>query len=362
MPPAWDTDAELPALGLGTSHLNGLVGEKAVLTALQIGYRLLDCAKAYGNERHVGQALRAAVQMGVCSREEVIIMSKVWNDDHRPHCVANSCRQSLSKLGLAYLDVLLVHWPVAWQKGTVLCPDTGVTMQDTWKAMEDLVDQGLVRAIGVSNFSIQHLEQLLSFARIRPVSNQVELHPLLAQPELHRYCTAQKIRLMAWTPLGMFRKEVVHHPVIERIANSRQVNTSQLILAWHISRQVIALPKSSSAAHLHENFQALQLAPLTAAEMQDIASIDKHKRLRGDILGVFERQPPPPLGWLPFLLRTLGRTLFFFFPHVLNFTRPQQSSTELFLPVSELNLLEQCKLGLWSSALLYYALRTLGAI
>lgn len=191
----------IPALGLGTAWLRKEAGKDALRAALGHGCRSFDCAKVYGNEALVGEVLKEAVDSSAVKREELYIASKVWNDDHRPDMVASACRASLARLQLSYLDLYLVHWPVHWRKGTIGCPDSGVTMAETWEAMERLVDEGLVREIGVSNFGPKKLGELLQTCRIRPVVNQVELHPQLQQPALVKFCQDNKVTVTAWSPL-----------------------------------------------------------------------------------------------------------------------------------------------------------------
>lgn len=178
--------------------------------------------------------------------------SKVWNDDHRPEHVAAACRASLARLQLSYLDLYLVHWPAAWRKGTIGCPDHEVDLMDTWRAMELLVDQGLVRHIGVSNFGEQRLTRLLNEARILPRCNQIEIHLQHQQCDLVKFCQKNGIVVTAWSPLAKGGL-VNDHPVVAAIAARRGISTSQLVLLWHFSRGVVAIPKSSNPEHIRDN-------------------------------------------------------------------------------------------------------------
>ena len=174
-----NTGAAMPLVGLGTAHLYREKGRAALRDALAAGYRHVDCAKVYGNEHLVGEELTSAMTRLGIARDELFIVSKLWNDDHAPEDVAAACRRSLSDLQLDYLDLYLVHWPLDWRKGTVLCPGN-TPMIECWRAMEKLVDEGLVRAIGVSNFDESQLRELVDNVdvRLKPAVNQVELHPL----------------------------------------------------------------------------------------------------------------------------------------------------------------------------------------
>ena len=185
---------EIPTVGFGTARLFGNKGKAAVKTALTCGVRQLDCAKVYGNEALVGNALREFLEeTPSVSREDIFITSKIWNDDKHPANVLPACRRSLDLLGIDYVDLYLIHWPAQFKKGTFGAKDSSFTLKDTWRAMEALVENGLVKSIGVSNFGVKLIEELCAFAKVMPVVNQIEVHPQLQQERLVKYCKSKGI-------------------------------------------------------------------------------------------------------------------------------------------------------------------------
>ncbi|KAI9314131.1 NADP-dependent oxidoreductase domain-containing protein [Dichotomocladium elegans] len=267
------TGAQIPTIGLGTWLSKPDEVRKAVLHALKTGYRHLDCAYVYRNEDEVGQGLR---ESGV-AREDVFITSKLWNTHHRPEYVKAAVRASLRALGIEYLDLYLIHWPVSFvpngaPEDTLTVPtleylfpqkDGNVHIEDvdfaaTWKAMEELVDEGLVKHIGVSNFDIPKIEYVLKNARIRPAANQVELHPGLLQPELLEFCKKEKIHITAYSPLGnnIYGKErIIDDPAIKNIAKKLNKSPAQICIAFAAQRGVSVVPKSVTPSRIEENFQ-----------------------------------------------------------------------------------------------------------
>ena len=175
-------------MGLGTwQAARGVVG-RAVSDALRLGYTHIDCAAAYANEEEVGEALTTAFEAKTITRDEVFITSKLWNDRRKANDVRDGCLQSLQDLNLSHLDLYLIHWPVVWKRGTLMQPDNSASIAECWRAMEQLVEDGLVKAIGVSNFTEKELRELLKTAKIKPAVNQIEVHPRLPQDELVAYC------------------------------------------------------------------------------------------------------------------------------------------------------------------------------
>lgn len=284
---------EIPSIGLGTWKSKPGEVRDAVATALRAGYRHIDCAWIYGNEREVGEGLREVFEEGTLSREEVWITSKLWNDRHAPEDVGPALQESLDNLGLEYLDLYLIHWPVAHRRGTVL-PKTADEqlslderpLAETWKAMEELVDERRCRSIGVSNLSRKKLEGLLPATRIRPAMNQVELHPYLQQPDLVEYCKKENILLTAYSPLGSRDRAsamkgddepvLLEDPVVNAIAE-RHGSPARVLIAWALARGTVVIPKSVNRERIRHNLTAAEVA-LSEEEMNQLAKLDRARR------------------------------------------------------------------------------------
>ncbi len=255
---------KMPWFGLGVYKVQeGEEALQSVMAAMKAGYRSIDTAALYQNEESVGQAIK---ESGV-PREELFITTKVWNEDQRNDSVLEAFETSLQKLGLDYVDLYLIHWPVKEK------------YKQTWKVLEQLYKEGRVCAIGVSNFQIHHLEDLLSVAEIKPMVNQVELHPLLAQTELRDYCRKQEIQIEAWAPLGQGR--LLEHPVLQEIAAQHNKTTAQVILRWDIQNQIVTIPKSVKEFRIIENANIFDFA-LTESDIQKINSLNENKRFGAD--------------------------------------------------------------------------------
>lgn len=266
----------MPLLGLGTYKI-----ERAdqVTAALAAGYRHLDCAPAYGNEAAVGEAVAAFLsEHGPDSRSQLWITSKIWNDAHRPDAARASVARSLADLGVDYLDLLLVHWPIAWVPGTQ-DPDPGVTMAETWAALEGLVAEGLVRHLGVSNFGLPAVEEVLGFAKVRPVVNQVELHPLLAQRKLVGVCARRGVRCVAYSPLGHSRPDLLDHPTVKEVAAQAGRTPAQVLLRWGVQRGCPVVAKAGGAGHLAENIEGLHAWRLSWDQKAALDAMDEGRRL-----------------------------------------------------------------------------------
>jgi len=251
----------MPWVGLGVWRAGGHDDVVRVIeTALRIGYRSIDTAANYGNERAVGEALRRS---GI-PRSALFVTTKVWNADHGYDAAIRACDESLRKLGLDYVDLYLIHWPVRGK------------YKETWRGLETLYEEGKARAIGVSNFQIHHLEDLLQNCKIVPAVNQVEFHPYLTQRELLRYCREKGIRLEAWSPL-MMGGEVLQEPVIRRIAEKHGKTPAQIILRWDIQQDVVTIPKSVTESRLRENLDIFGFS-LDECDMIEIASLNRDLR------------------------------------------------------------------------------------
>ena len=292
--------AKMPAVGLGTFGSDNYTPRQvadAVLGAAQAGYRHFDCASIYGNEKEVGEALQAVVAGGI-PREDLWITSKVWNDHHGAGQVAESCRQSLQDLGLDYLDLFLVHWPFpnshgkgvdAHSRDPHAKPYVHEDYLAVWRQMEELVEMGLVRHIGTSNMTIPKLELLLRDARIAPAANEMELHPHFQQPELFAYVVENGLVPIGYSPIGSPSRPArdrtpddtadIEDPVIVRIAERLGVHPATVCVKWAIQRGQVPIPFSVKRSQYLSSLQAAVSAPLTDAEMQEIAGIDKNNRL-----------------------------------------------------------------------------------
>ena len=285
----------MPALGFGTFSNTDSPDDMAaaVFTALEVGYRHLDCAESYKNEAAVGRSLERSFKEGVVTREDVFVTSKVWQTNHKPEHVRQACKNTLKNLGLTYLDMYLVHWPMAWEytgveceplipvdaAGRVRMSTSGCSIQDTWRAMEKLVDDGLVKSIGVSNFSSVQLADLLTYCAIKPAVNQIECHPLLQQRNLREMCALNRIHVVSYAPLGRpgnLREGdpvLMQHPTVQRIADARGVTPAQVLLQWQVKHGLAAVPKSANVARMTENLQSMVGKGRTMDE-EDVAALD----------------------------------------------------------------------------------------
>eukprot|EP00891_Asterochloris_glomerata_P008518 jgi/Astpho2/8518/gw1.00125.50.1_t len=242
----------MPLLGFGTYKV---ASADVIRTALEAEYTHFDCAASYGNEALVGEGLQEEMQQG--KRQRLFITSKVWNDAHRPDAVRASCQQSIKDLGCEYLDIFLMHWPDAWMPGSDKEPDNTVTILDTWRAMEALADEGLVRYIGVSNFNLQQVEDLLAQARVKPVVNQVELHPLLSQRKLVGTCLRKGVHCVAHSPLGHGKGDVLTAPGVQQAAEQTGKTAAQVALKWNIQRGVAVIPRSETPENIRSNIEGM---------------------------------------------------------------------------------------------------------
>lgn len=266
----WTTlnnDVKMPMLGLGVYKVeDGVVTVDTVKAALDAGYRLIDTAAIYQNEESVGQALR---ESGI-PREDVFVTTKLWNEFHGFDEALQAFQDSLDRLGLEYVDLFLIHWPM---------PRFGKFVE-TYKALEQLYEEGRVRAIGVSNFEIEHLEQIIQSCSIVPAVNQVEIHPYLSQKELIAFCKRYDIQIQAWSPL-MKGREALEDETIVKIANAHGKSPAQVILRWHLQNGVAVIPKSVTPSRIKENIQVFDFT-LTKEEMAAIDALNRDERTGSD--------------------------------------------------------------------------------
>jgi len=266
---------EIPALGFGTSLSDNRKTRTAVKTAVEVGFRHLDAAERYRNEAEVGAALKELFADGTVRREELFVTTKLWNNNHRPERVKPALQASLDRLGLDAVDLYLVHTPFAFQPGDDQDPrhpdgavvyDDGVTLEETWAAMETLVDQGLSRAIGLSDIDAEGTRQIINAARIKPAVVEVESHPYHPQWELHELCKAHGIILLAFASLGhALEPRLLDDALIVSIARRFEKTPAQVLLAWGIQRGTAVLTGSVTPSRIRENFDVIAL-PETAID------------------------------------------------------------------------------------------------
>lgn len=285
---------KMPAFGLGTWKSGEGEVYNAVKTAIKAGYRHIDCASAYGNEKEVGKALSEIFKEGLVAREDVWVTSKVWCNMHAKKDVILALKQILSDLQLEYLDLYLIHWPIAQKKEIPFVskvedfiPLEELPNELTWEGMEEAVELGLAKHIGVSNFGIKALQQLISNSKIKPEMNQVESHPYFQQNEMLSFCKTNNIHFTAYAPLGSgdraakFKAEdepkILQDPVIVDIAKSKDATPGQVLISWALHRSSSVIPKSVNPGRISQNFEA-QLLEFSRDDMERIEALDKNYR------------------------------------------------------------------------------------
>ncbi|MEX3937322.1 aldo/keto reductase [Paraburkholderia phymatum] len=276
---------DMPVIGFGTLIADPATTVSATRDAIEAGYRHFDCAERYRNEREVGAALKSGLSARGIARDAIFVTTKLWNSNHRPERVGRALDGSLERLGLDYLDLYLVHTPFAFQAGDEQDPrdangnvlyDVSVTLLDTWHAMEELVDRGRCRAIGLSDITLSELQPLYDSAKIKPAAIQVESHPYLPETELLAYCNQRGIVFTAFAPLGHgIRPGPLEDPVIARIAARLERTPAQVLLAWAVQRGTAVLTTPKTAARARENFD---ISALPSDAFDEINAIETRQR------------------------------------------------------------------------------------
>lgn len=269
----------IPKIGLGTWKLSDKAQLKPLVSkALDEGYRHFDSAAIYENERVLGECLREAMAERGLHRHDIFLTSKLWNTDHRN--VMGAVKRSLGEFGFDYLDLYLVHWPIAFLQDPLQPPltskrqgdfpilDTEATLEGTWRQMEAVKDAGLAKAVGVSNFNMARLQRILAISKIKPLCNQVEMHPYLRQTKLRAFCAEHGIEVVAYSPLGSGKVPVLEDLIVKKIAQKSQLTPAQVCLAWAVGHGCPVIPKTSSPERLHENAHFKELSG------EDMAAID----------------------------------------------------------------------------------------
>ncbi|GAB6024940.1 hypothetical protein CHUAL_010042 [Chamberlinius hualienensis] len=284
---------EMPQIGLGTWKSQPQVVKEAVKAAVYAGYRHIDCAYMYLNEDEVGQAIHELFSEGVVKREELFITTKLWNTFHSTARVKEAIKLSLKALGLAYVDLYLMHWPIAYKEGKENLPkdENGLFIMadidyiETWKGLEDLVREGHCRSIGVSNFNAEQIQRVLDEGDIQPAVLQVECHPYLNQQKLIDFCNSKNIVVTAYSPLGspdrMWAKsddpKVMEDPIIKAIAEKHGKSPAQIAIKFQVQRHIVVIPKSANPERIKENINIFDFE-LSKDEMKALTDLNRNYR------------------------------------------------------------------------------------
>ncbi|KAK6632597.1 hypothetical protein RUM43_013365 [Polyplax serrata] len=284
----------MPAVGLGTWKSKPEDVTRAVEDAIEAGYRHIDCAFIYQNETSVGLGIKNKINSGIVNRSDLWVTSKLWNTFHRPELVQAALQKSLEQLGLTYLDLYLIHWPQAYREGDDLFPvdETGKTaysdahFKNTWKAMEECVNKGLTKSIGVSNFNSQQLADILSICTIKPVVNQIECHPYLNQMKLSEFCRERDVLITAYSPLGSPDRpwakpgdaQLMDDEKLKQVAQKYNKTVAQVLIRYQVDRGHSVIPKSVTKSRILENFNIFNFK-LSEEDMKYINSFDCNGRV-----------------------------------------------------------------------------------
>eukprot|EP00835_Amoeboradix_gromovi_P007088 NODE_1049_length_1705_cov_0.321295.p1 type:complete len:317 gc:universal NODE_1049_length_1705_cov_0.321295:1294-344(-) len=284
----------IPMLGFGTwqAQANDKPIDQAVEHAIQQGYRLIDCAHVYKNEKQVGSAINKMVNESIVMRKDLFVTSKLWNTFHRPSMVEKACKDSLNDLQLDYLDLYLIHWPISMVPNEGLWPTEGQNskidmdapgLMATWGAMEELVNKKLVKSIGLCNVNKSQLQQVIEEGKIKPAVVQMEVHPFCHDTDMLDYCARNEIVVMAYSPLGGHKEKerFLKNDTIQEIAKKEGLTPAQVLLLWNLSEGRVVIPKSTTKERIKENFEFLtKMQKLSTEEVDMINKMAKGKSVR----------------------------------------------------------------------------------
>ncbi|XP_012172366.1 1,5-anhydro-D-fructose reductase isoform X1 [Bombus terrestris] len=282
---------KMPAFGLGTYQSRAGEVEAAVIEAINLGYRHIDTAFFYQNEKEIGQAIQAKIKDGTVKREDLFVTTKLWNNFHKESSVVPTCKKSLENLGLSYVDLYLIHWPFAFKEGDDLMPrdESGALLMsdtdylETWKGMEECVRLGLTRSIGISNFNQEQITRLLAVAKILPVNNQIEVNINMDQKPLIQFCQKHNITITGYSPLGQPGNRAgiptfLDNPVLVEFSKKYNKTTAQIALRYVLQQGIAIIPKTVTPSRLKENMNIFDFS-LTNEEMASIAKLGTHQRV-----------------------------------------------------------------------------------